>query len=429
MSETCNFKEPGTLKEILEELGKLDYATDTRHKVFEQLKNGLKAYCGNKYLNAFYGDYGSGYGVSSSSGSIKLLTKAGHDICETILQKPSWSRSSDRDHRGHKDCGEKYFNALKECLPKTFAALYFLLFMGDKSLDKTLQGGQWKDYACDGLTYDYGRGSKVDFKNWLNDVNGQNTGLVKRGFHYSESLTNKKGSDVAEEIKKIIKHDSAAALQKVLCGFMFVCDWDDALTGHACLFLHKFCDEVGKDSGDKFKEEFEEKYSGKKYEELKELCRTLKSQLDSLVNGTSGLYAVCQKNTDLFKDLWDNGKFSDYCTWLKGNLHHIIEALEKMPMESSQWSSNHLMSATSAGPFKYGFVFTRKWDGESESLRDKVKGYISALINGDKGSLEDLKKCLNGDSSANSEAITTESTQSSSGAAAAGGATAVLGIG
>ncbi|KAK1934392.1 secreted antigen 3 [Babesia divergens] len=228
--------------------------------------------------------------------------------------------------------------------------------MGSNTDFSTLQGGQWHDQKVN----DSG-GSGTDLFNWLTkEKNLSRTltpGLIRRGFSTGNLAGSNTGQTVATQIKTIIKHDSAGPLQKVLLYLLFSCPWDDSLLGHACLFLHKFCSEVETDSGNAFRGEFEEKYSGKKYDELKELCRTLKSQLDSLVNGTQGgLSAVCHQNTNLFKDIWDDGKFDKYCDWLKRNLHHIIEALQAMSGESKTWGPISFERGATAGPFLYGFV-------------------------------------------------------------------------
>ncbi|KAK1934355.1 putative RIBOSOME BINDING PROTEIN-1 [Babesia divergens] len=429
---SCDFKDPETLKDILVELGKLHNATSTRHKVFEQLKIYLKAYCGDTYLNDFYQDLGGSYGPS---GSMKLLTKAGHDICETILQNSPTGGRHDTAHSKHegKDCAEKISNALKKCLPKAYAALYFLLFMGSEDMN-TLQGGQWKDYACNGNDYDYrggyGYGSKVDLYLWLTDRKGENTGLVKRDFPTStHDLNSNKGQQVADNIKQIIKHDSAAALQRVLCGFMFVCKWDDALTGHACLFLSMFCNKVNGDSGNTFQKTFQRTYTSNDSDTFKELCTALKPKLDPFIDGTaSGIQAVCQHNQKLFEKIWNEDKFKEYCEWLKTRLDSIIQSLNTMSSDSSQWNSSNLKDASSAGPFKYGFVFKDKsW--EDGNINEKLSPLITSLTGGESGSLKSLLQCLNGNGAPTSERITTEPAKSSSGAAAAGGATAVLGIG
>ncbi|KAK1936823.1 secreted antigen 1, partial [Babesia divergens] len=396
----CNFQDPKNLKEILEELGKLDYATETRHKVFEQLKNGLKAYCAETYLQAFYGgrDYGRGY-----SGSILLLTKAGEKVSEAILLKASWTsgtyKNLDNDHASHSNCAEKISEALKKCLPKAYAALYFLLFMGDKSLGG-IQGGQWKDQNVNGSDR-----SGTDLFNWLTkeekSVGGGSSkpltpGLIKRGFLDSElKNSNGQGSTVATAIQTIITHNTPGYLQKALCGFMFVFPWDDALTGHTCLFLSKFCEKVNEDPKNAFNEIFQRKYADNNYDTFKELCQQLKPNLDPFIDGTtSGLQAVCQQNQNLFKDIWKEDAFEKYCEWLSTNLGQIIESLASMSKDSDKWSSSSLTNASSAGPFKYGFVFKDK--GWESKINSKLKSLIEVLTGQESGSLIKLKECLRG---------------------------------
>ncbi|KAK1934361.1 secreted antigen 3 [Babesia divergens] len=395
----------GSLKDILEELYKLQ-ESDFKRTVFGHLKDGLTTYCGETYLNAFYGVQGGG----NSSGSIQAVTYAGYDTCRQLVKTPPGDGRSVNIHAKHDDCIQKYAEALKKCLPKAFSALYYLYFMCSTDC-KSMHGGHWSSYKVN----ESGRSGQNLYK-WL--IGDSGSDFIDRGFSQEDLHKSNNGSMLVEQLKSAVSltlGQYEGALQKVLCGLMFSCPWDDSLLGHACLFLHKFCSEVETDSGNAFRGEFEEKYSGKKYDELKELCRTLKSQLDSLVNGTQGgLSAVCHGNTDLFKDLWDDGKFDKYCDWLKRNVYRIIQSLKNMPMESSQWSSDHLMSGSSAGPFKYGFVFKASWKASTSG--SKLQTDISKLTGSDSGSLNELKKALEPSSSS---ALTT----------AAGAAGGLFGLG
>ncbi|KAK1935286.1 secreted antigen 1 [Babesia divergens] len=412
----------GSLKEILEELHKLK-DSGFKQSVFNHLKSGLGTYCGDTYLNAFYKNEGGGY----SGGTIQAVTYAGYDICRQLVKTPPGDGRSVNIHAKHDDCIKKYADALKKCLPGLYSALYYLYFMCSTECSG-IGGGHWSSYSVKGSDSDSGN----SLYKWLTDQDG--SGLIKRGFSHGELHDSNTGKNVAEKLKSAVsltlgQYDGS--LQNVLCGFMFVCTWDDALTGHACLFLDKFCKKVMEDvGGTKFKQKFTEACPGGNFKKLQAICRELQTHLQPFTDsyGDSGLRAICKENQELFEEIWKEDSFGEYCKWLKVNLDDIIKALNEMSSNSSPWSADSLRVASSAGTFKYGFVFTRKWDGESESLRDKVKGYISALINGDKGSLEDLKKCLNGDSSANSEAITQAPT-GTSGATAAGAAGGIFGLG
>ncbi|KAK1932179.1 hypothetical protein X943_002248 [Babesia divergens] len=414
MTETCDFKDPKNLKDILVELYKLHGMDQTKPKVFEQLKTYLGTYCAEAYLNDFYG-YRHSY--SSYGGTILLLTKAGHDICEAILQSPTGGRSVDT-HSKHtgQNCAERIANAIKACLPKAYAALYYLYFMGDKSLKETIKGGKW-DNKCN-------QTGNV-FNNWLTDDRhyGKMKGLIARGFaSVSSRLTSNTAENVAEKLKSAVSlniQGDDGSLQNVLCGFMFVCKWDDALLGHALLFLSKFCEKVGsdytRDGGETFNQfrgKFERKFNGS-FDEMQKRCNEVNNGLRpftlGLGNTDSKLYAVCQRNTNLFNDLWDDKNFDKYCDWLRKHLKNIIEALKDMSEKCKQWTKGKLKDASSAGPSRFGFV--PKQSDWMNRINENLQGPITSLIE----PLEKLEKALQ--------------TSSSAGATAGGVFTGLFGLG
>ncbi|KAK1932139.1 secreted antigen 1 [Babesia divergens] len=379
--ETCNFEfKQGSLKEILELLGKLHNTESTKKNVFQQLKSYLGAYCSASYLNDFYkdegSDYGSGYSYSGS-GTIQLLTLAGENVSRQILQNPSWTSRFIDPHTGHsgQDCGEKYFKALKKCLPELFPALFFLFFNVSTEC-ASFGGGSWNTLKV--------KGSGQNLYKWL--IGDSSDGFIARKFSGGELHISKTGQNVAEELKKAVSlrpGSTEGSLQKVLCGFMFVCSWDPSLTGHACLFLYKFCSKVS--AGDGSLEEKLKGYSGK----LKTVCHDLQNHLEPFIGGSSGLYAVCHQNTNLFKDIWDDGKFDKYCDWLKRNLHHIIEALQDMSTDCKNWDSDKLQGANTPGPFLYGFV-PKDNEWQNDMSHGKLQEPISKLTASLKKLLADL---------------------------------------
>ncbi|KAK1932160.1 hypothetical protein X943_000295, partial [Babesia divergens] len=168
----------GSLKDILEELGKLHNTESTKKNVFQQLKSYLGAYCSASYLDAFYKDYGSGYSYSYG-GSIQALTDAGKKISRQILQNPTWADSYSDPHTGHPECIQKYFNALKACLPKAYAALFFLFF--NVSNDCTsFGGGSWSSLPVNGSD------SENSLGQWLTDQDGSGSDFIARKFSQDE---------------------------------------------------------------------------------------------------------------------------------------------------------------------------------------------------------------------------------------------------
>ncbi|KAK1935313.1 hypothetical protein X943_003088 [Babesia divergens] len=397
-----------TLKEILEELGKLYNADNTKSKVFQQLKSYLEPYCGEGYLKAFYKDYGSGYGVSSyGGGTIQLLTKAAEGICKAIINNPSWASRYVDPHPKHtgQTCHVKIAKALQACLPKTFSALLFLFFNVSTECSQ-FGGGSWNSYKVND--------SGQNLYNWLTYGSGSDD-FIARGFLQKDLHGSNTGQNVAQELKSAVslKPDTNnGSLQKVLCGFMFVCSWDDALTGHACLFLSTFCSKVSQGSEDLFQDPYKE-HSGA----FKDVCKGLKNSLKPFINGSSGLSAVCHGNTNLFESLWDPKYFDSYVSWLKENLPRIIGALQKMSGESKTWNPITFPMGLTAGPFLYGFVF-KDGSWKASTSGSKLQEYISKLVNSDSGSLGKLKSFLE-----------SPSTPSSAGAAAAGAAGGLFGLG
>ncbi|KAK1935305.1 secreted antigen 3, partial [Babesia divergens] len=210
-------------------------------------------------------------------------------------------------------------------------------------------------------------------------------GLIKRGFSDSELKdSNGQGSTVAPLIAKIIKHDSAKALQNALSYLLFSCPWDDALLGHAICFLYTFCSKVI-GGPERFLKDPYKDHSGA----FKEVCRGLKTSLQPFINGSSGLYAVCHGGATLFDNIWDDGKFDKYCDWLKENLKNIIDALETMSEEHTTWTTYSFEHAYTAGPFRFGFTFKdNKW--QNDMSHRKLQGPISKLTASLKKLLADL---------------------------------------
>ncbi|KAK1938500.1 secreted antigen 1, partial [Babesia divergens] len=406
-SQACSFQDPETLKDVLELLEKLYNASSLKKSVGQKLVQDVQKY---------FKDTDKFYQSGSRSEFLSDVFSNAYGIRSTILQNSGTypKYSSLNDHENH-DCVPR---ALKKCLPKAFAALYFLLFMGSNSLGG-IQGGQWKNQNVNGSG-----GSGTDLHNWLTkEENLSRTltpGLIKRGFSNRELKNHNDGSTVAPLIKKIIKHDSAGPLQNVFFYLLFACEWDPALLGHAILFIWTFFVQVNKSKDSGFADLKEHK-SGD-FEKLNGIWEQLKEFLLPLAQGRHGshntsLSAVHHNNSsNLFDNIWKAEAFPFYFEWLKENIDNIKKSLQEMLKDSSNWTSANLKNSDSAGPFKYGFVFTDSWNGNH--LKSKLQLLIPPLIGSGQGSLGELKECLEKFSSGSS---------GSSGVTAGGTAGGILG--
>ncbi|KAK1939115.1 secreted antigen 1 [Babesia divergens] len=395
MSETCNFQEPGTLKDILELLAKLYNASSLKDSVGQKLSEDVRKYC--KDAQKFYG---------SHSGFLSTVFTNGSGIRSTILENSMTQydkyKDLDRDHGSHKDCVKKISEALKECLPRGYVALYYLYFMCSTECSR-MHGGQWSGQKVNGSG-----GSGQDLYKWFTQKH-ITPELITRGFSQGKLKESNDGQIVAPVIKTIIKHDSPGDFQNVLVFLLFSCPWDHSLLGHAICFLDKFCSKVSAEEG------LQEKlkgYSG----DLKTVCSTLKSHLQPFISGDSHLFAVCHNNSGLFDGIWDDEHFDKYCDWLRKNLNGIIQSLNTMSLESPGWDLSTIQSASSAGPFLYGFVYKASW--KDSGYISKLQTDISKLTGEDSGSLGKLKSFLENPSSG-----------SSPGATAAGAAGGILSLG
>ncbi|KAK1937196.1 secreted antigen 3 [Babesia divergens] len=403
--DCSNFPQPGSLKDILELLAKLYKAESLKKSVGQKLLQDVQTYC--KGSDNFYKS-----GSSSSevlSGVLYGAYETRTYILETSEQTKYGTYNDLEDlHGTHEDCVPR---ALKKCLPQGYSALYYLYFMCYSGLD-TIKGSQWTSETCDGS-----RSSDQNLKNWLTDQEGtSDSGHIKRGFSDMD-LKNSMGLQVAPVIKQIISHDTPGPLQKALSYLLFSCDLDHALLGHACAFLIKFCSEVKGGPKKDFKG-----YS----EELKNVCQGLESQLRQISNGNEGyLWAVSQGTSNVYNDVFRDESLDAYCTWLRDNLERIIDSLKAMSSDAStNWTRDKIQTASTPGPFKYGFIFK---DGWTDNDFSQLTNTIEKLTNSGSNSLVKLNEILK--KRITSEAIAGNTAESSSGAAAAGASVGVLSLG
>ncbi|KAK1936209.1 secreted antigen 3 [Babesia divergens] len=402
MSEehTCiEFQQPTTLKDILDFLGRMDFLVSDKKHVFIKLLEELKAYCKN--TDKFCHDSGGLIG-----GSILLVCKYDQKIREALLKDVS-GFSGKTGQYAKLTIPEVYANAFKNHLPSLYSALYYLYFNVAKGCNK-IGGGEWNDKKVQNTADSLGQ--------WLTKEHTSKPftpGLVKRGFNERELHNTNNGQNVATEIQNVLSHDSAKNLQNVLCCLLFACDWHEALLGHGVLFVWDFCNHA-----DGLQDQFRKQYPQGNFGAFQSLCTSLKADLDPLVKGKY-LSAVCKNNINLYDDIFSNEYFDKYISWMENKLDSINSSLKKMSGECSQWNSQNLKNATSAGPFQYGFVFTDGWGNNNFS---QVTQIIDKLTDSSSGSLGKLKEFLK-------SPTISATTESSPGAAAAGAAGGILSLG
>ncbi|KAK1938359.1 hypothetical protein X943_000567 [Babesia divergens] len=204
--EQCIFQDPRNLKDILELLEKLgNNHGSLKRTVGDKLEGEAK-----KYFNA-----------TEDSQAFSVLTtvfSSANGIRTKILSNSGKYDTYSHISGDHSGCALKVSDALLKFLPRAYAALYYLYFMGDKSLEETIQGGHWNSNKCDGKN----GGGQIFYK-WLTDEPhaAKMPELIARGFpKETSSLTDKTAQDVADNIKESLGHDSAGELQNALVLFV-----------------------------------------------------------------------------------------------------------------------------------------------------------------------------------------------------------------
>ncbi|KAK1935867.1 hypothetical protein X943_000071 [Babesia divergens] len=424
MTEDCpKFQGPKDLKDILELLYNLhnSSAKEAEKAVCKNFLQDVKTYCRDDYLTNFYNS-------SGSSGFLPSVVEAAYEVHKKITSKVN---NSPYRHIKATDtvCISKSVQALKVNLPKAFSALYYLYFMTSQDCS-AIGGATWNSFKVRDTEGSYYLGQ------WITGMpTVRMEGLIKGGYQPGDLHKSNGGRDIAEELKKAVSIQPSSndgSLQNALCGLLFACEWEYALTGHACLFLYKFCEKVMEDqSRNVLRGILNGEPSNIKFDVLSSVCTELQERLLPFTDrgaGSSYLNAVCQgDNTSLFDSIWNDAFFVAYCKWLTSSLDNIISALDEMSKKCPTWGTTALNWAADAGPFRYGFVFmNQKWQNELTQGRSST---LQAQITELTASLQSLLNCLKGDSSPTSERITTEPAKSSPGLTAAGASVGVISLG
>ncbi|GBE62000.1 ribosome binding protein [Babesia ovata] len=307
---------------------------------------------------------------------------------------------------------EDISNALLDCHPKFFAAMYFLQYCVNNTFG-TLGGGGWeKNYPGweeDWRTW-YGTYPKSggDLQKYLRATVGDEKyskipGLLPGGFSEGEVIYYTLGSgyyqgyNMAGNLEKIVSKGNYNYFRSVFVSSA-VADTGAAIpnTANALSLVRTFCDIVGeadqKDSGAELKPKLEEglkRLTTPKsicWKDLQSHCAQLKTKLHTLFNEPKRFDFTGQATglSDLNKEALA-GKAAD---WLRENLTKVRGKLDKIDTNSDVINNPHkdnLGDYFTKNFFPYGFTFGRERHKIRQSdLKDLMRDW-SSVIN-------DLKK-------------------------------------
>lgn len=336
------------MKDMLDFLDKLYESKPIRNKVYESILRKVTRYC--EYGKSFYVRHFDMF----IDGHVHDVLENLHSIREKIVKTPS-NYGKYTDLKLSEDGVEEYADSLIEYFPRLYSSIYFLYFNGSDLHCSGIKGGMWSKHKCNDVTdHNY-------LGQWLTDKIDKDSSaqLIKRGFTV-EDLRDTTGQEVANTIWPAVSNYHGGSLQSALVSMIFLGPWHEAKTGHSLLFLNEFCLNV---TNDRLKSHFNNKYGAERFEKFQDICYGLKRRLEAFANGTTmDMSPLCRYNGSFYSEVFKNDAFDAYIEWMETNIPHIKESMEKMFKEAASWKLTNLVNTTTAGPFKYGFVFKDGWD-------------------------------------------------------------------
>lgn len=371
----CSIKKPETFKDLLDFLAKVETGADLRHDVYERMVNKMEPFVGGAEKKKFHRlDFVGDEFVTD--GYVKDLFDGVKDLRQHLLADPDDYGAYNNMCLvvGHTHCYADTTATALEALPRLYSSLYFLYFNGAYEM-KAVKGGEWKD--------DYLDDENTTLHKWLKDqLDVENPQLVKGGFGNVE-LAHHTGDEVATKVRRLLHTTYPTALQNLLTGSLFATEeWNDSLLSHALMFTHDFCDYINNHM-----KYFQESAA------LTGACDRIKQTLHPFTkNGLGFQYAVCKYNNDMYSGRITARTFSDYLMWLEKNINKINYAVRDMKEDCVNWTAENISNGTTAGPFKYGFIF--KDENWEKNVKGSLPGMLYKLSDEQDGSLLELWKEL-----------------------------------
>ncbi|KAK1939742.1 secreted antigen 3 [Babesia divergens] len=125
--------------------------------------------------------------------------------------------------------------------------------------------------------------------------------------------------------------------------------WDVSQLANTIVFLDEFCKDV---KGGKF----DAHIPTEKIKKLDKACRWVSYYVD-----TFSWKQVRDLHENPYEDALKPEKFKDYAKWIVENIPEIKKSMRNMYNEALSLYEKQLETATSSGPYKYGFVCNDDW--------------------------------------------------------------------
>ncbi|GIX60623.1 secreted antigen 1 [Babesia caballi] len=381
MSGDCEeIPSPQTLKDALEFLAALNDNAQLKKQVEERLKE--KA---GKYF-----EQETNYNLKNIDMTFEHMLQNSISLRSDILGTPKSVSEKYCQLQHLAVCDENCLNRLCGFMSKLNATLCYLHFNVDITL-KEYGGGTWAAWTCKG------QGNLCE---WLTNHTGTpshrlcNDKLLPGGYGKDE-LSAQTGHQLCESLRALVSGTSGGHVQNMLLYLLLIYDWwDHSDTATAFAFLGAFCEEVIKKDGI-----FENNV--KNCPKLQSVCTALIGNINGVIGkkeGTELLVAMYKESVENYRKLLKGDAFDSCVKVLIAKLGVISNAATNIHNGCRSWSKPNVTSATSAGPFPYGFMFGEAWkNGGWNTAKQRLHAAIKRLYDGSSGgggSLQDLIEAL-----------------------------------
>ncbi|GIX66035.1 ATP synthase subunit beta [Babesia caballi] len=296
------------------------------------------------------------------------------------------------------ECTKKITEYLLHILPKLQVTLSYLFFQVSKRFSSR-EGSMWRLLHCNG------KGDDNDgLKEWLIDSKSVSytdaiSSLLPGGY-VNDDLSDKEGSELESKLVGFVDlYNGEGVLPSLLQKLFYITPFTRATTSAFLPYVAALCKNLIHGGITSVGER-------RVTDEFKGVCSDVFRDLAPLTvhqrNDKADVDLVLLYNgIDEWKGIMGGKLSSNHATWMTHRLSRVLEQLQKMHSESTEWNPSGNEKSKMFGPFTYGFMYGMRWINENWTIsHETLPTGISKLLDTTKhnGSLKRLFTYLGGTS-------------------------------
>ncbi|GIX61040.1 secreted antigen 1 [Babesia caballi] len=386
---TDTINQPKTLRAALDFLAKL-YKLGVADQVGEALKSKVKTAINRLISSGALSDISFIHDIIENLKNV--LIKASN-LRDEVVSRPRKTKYGNYNVVNLHNRAEECATILLDILPDLYNTLFYLNLNVSGSF-WTRGGGQWSEESCNGS------GGITNYMcSWLVNPNAipsskSSTDVILPGGYGKHELSRKDGEILQGALLEFVDdEDNATCFSSLLVNLIFATSLTAASTATTCVLVSAFCRAVSKGI-------FSSLSGDVKYSNLSNICANVVSNLKFIAPGdeevnNSNLIALCQGTVDYCESKLKPSDFDICVQWFKIHLATVIGHLRQMNTACKKWVEIEYNHGKHAGPFSYGFMVGKAWDGGPYVGQVNLHPVIQTLSGTGDGSLWTLLKCIN----------------------------------